>query len=434
MNRSVLKNASWIIGCKIVQSVMTFIIGMITARYLGPSNYGLINYAASISAFFLPIMKLGLDATLVQEIIEHPDDEGTVVGTSFVMNILASFVSIAGISIFTLIANAGETETILVCILYSLTLVFQAGEIIQYWFQSKLLSKYPSISALIAYTVVSVYKIYILMTGKGVLWFVVTHAIEAAIISLLLWVTYIRVGKQKVAISPSLGKNMFSRSKYYIISGLMVVIFQQTDRIMLRLMYGESEIGYYSAAFTCVGISAFVFSAIIDSLRPSILEGKKIANDTYEKRLILFFSIVTFLSLAQSVGMTLFAKSMIRILFGEPYAPAITVLRILVWYVVFSYWGTGRNIWILAEGKQKYLWRINLAGAALNVVGNAILIPWLGAQGAAIATVLSQFFANGVLIFVIKPMRPVGKIICRSINPKYLMQFSKHRKHNDHMS
>lgn len=433
LNRNILKNASWIIGCKIVQSIMTFIIGMITARYLGPSNYGLVNYAASIAAFFLPIMKLGLDATLVQEIINHPDDEGAVIGTSIVMNFLAAIVSIAGISAFTLVADAGDTETIIVCVLYSFTLLFQTGEMIQYWFQSKLLSKYPSIASLIAYTCVSIYKIYILVTDKNVCWFVVTHAMEAAIISLLLWIIYIRVGKQKIFVSISLGKEMFAKSKYYISSGLMVVIFQQTDRIMLRHMFDEAETGYYSAAFTCIGISAFVFSAIIDSLRPSILESKKTSSKIFEKRLILFFFIVTFLSLTQSICMTLLARPIILILFGDLYAPTVGVLQILVWYVVFSYFGTGRNIWILAEGKQKYLWRINLAGAVLNIVTNALLIPRLGAQGAAIATVLSQFFANGVLCFTIKALRPVGKIICRSVNPKYLMQLIKHYKQEDYM-
>jgi len=428
MNRSIFRNASWIIGCKIVQSLMTFVIGMITARYLGPSNYGLVSYAASIAAFFLPIMKLGLDATLVQEIIDHPDDEGGVMGTSLVLNLLASLVSIAGIVAFTLIADAGDVETIIVCILYSLTLLFQAGEMIQYWFQSKLLSKYPSIVSLVAYTTVSIYKIYILVTGKSVCWFVVTHAIEAAIISLLLWFIYIKVSKQKISFSFSLGKKMFSKSKYYISSGLMVVVFQQTDRIMLRLMFDEAETGFYSAAFTCIGISAFVFSAVIDSLRPSILESKKISNELFEKRLVLFFFIVTYLSLAQSIGMTLLAKPIILILFGESYIPTIGVLQILVWYVMFSYLGTGRNIWILAEGKQKYLWRINLTGAVLNVAGNFILIPVMGAAGAAIASVLTQFFTNFVLCIIMPPIRPTFGLIMKALNPKLPLEIIKHIK------
>ena len=74
--KQVFNNAKWIIVCKIAQSLIQLIVGMLCARYLGPSNYGLINYAASIVAFVLPIMRLGFDSTLVRELIENPENEG----------------------------------------------------------------------------------------------------------------------------------------------------------------------------------------------------------------------------------------------------------------------------------------------------------------------------------------------------------------------
>ena len=57
--KSALKNASWIIVCRIIQSLISLVIGMISARYLGPSNYGVITYVSSVVAFALPIMQLG---------------------------------------------------------------------------------------------------------------------------------------------------------------------------------------------------------------------------------------------------------------------------------------------------------------------------------------------------------------------------------------
>ena len=50
LKNRVFKNASWIIGCKVAQMIINLVVGMLTARYLGPSNYGVINYAASIVA------------------------------------------------------------------------------------------------------------------------------------------------------------------------------------------------------------------------------------------------------------------------------------------------------------------------------------------------------------------------------------------------
>ena len=65
LKKGVFENAGWIIGCKVIQSLLNLLIGLITARYLGPSNYGIISYVASVVAFAMPIMQLGLRHTIV---------------------------------------------------------------------------------------------------------------------------------------------------------------------------------------------------------------------------------------------------------------------------------------------------------------------------------------------------------------------------------
>ena len=131
MKNSVFKNASWIIVCRIIQSLISFVIGMITARYLGPSNYGVISYVSSIVAFFLPIMQLGLTHTLVKEFVQTTEKEGEILGTALAINIISSIFCMIGSVTFVLFVDAGEKETILVCILYSFTLLFQATEMTQ---------------------------------------------------------------------------------------------------------------------------------------------------------------------------------------------------------------------------------------------------------------------------------------------------------------
>ena len=225
MKNSVFKNASWIIACRIVQSILSFIIGLITARYLGPSNYGIISYVASIVSFAMPIMQLGFNNTLVKEFIKCPDSEGKILGTSLVLNIISSIFCIIGSVSFVALVNDGKKETILVCVLYSLTLLFHATEMTQYWFQSKLLSKYPSIAALCAYVVVSAYKIFLLVTQKNVVWFAFSQVLDFALISVMQLLIYKKLGGQKLTFNWKLGKEMLSRSKYYIIPSFMVMIF-----------------------------------------------------------------------------------------------------------------------------------------------------------------------------------------------------------------
>lgn len=309
----------------------------------------------SVVAFAMPIMQLGLNQTLVKEFVKSPDQEGSILGTALVINIISSVFCMIGSVAFVAIANGNEKETILVCVLYSFSLLFQATEMTQYWFQSKLLSKYPSIASLCAYIVVALYKTYLLVTQKSVTLFALSNVLDYFLISLFLIVIYKIIGSQRLSVNWRLGRDMLSRSKYYIIPSLMVMIFQHTDRIMIKLMIGETETGFYSAAITCIGISAFVFSAIIDSARPDILGKKETDEIVYERRVIQLYSIITWLSLAQSIVMTVLASPIVSLLYGEKYSRTADILRVAVWYVTFSHYGSVRNIWILAENKQKYL-------------------------------------------------------------------------------
>ena len=421
MNK-VAKNATWIIACRIVQSVFALVINMLTARFLGPLNFGLITYAASLVAFVVPIMNLGLSNILVQEIVNNPDREGKTLGTSMFLSLLSSFACIIGVTTFAIIANHDEPATILVCLLYCLNLIFQALELIRYWFQAKYLSKYTSIVSLCAYLIVSVYKVFLLVTRKNVYWFAISNAFDYAIIAICCIIIYHKLNGQQLSFSWGLGKQLFSRSKHYILSGMMVTIFAQTDKIMIKLMIDEAATGYYGAAVATAGLTSFVFTAIIDSFRPSIFEAQNINENVFKHRLTMLYSIVIYISLIQSIFMTILSGIIIRVLYGSAYTPAAGALQIVVWYTTFSYMGSVRNIWILAHNKQHYLWIINMIGAIANVIINAVLIPIIGIYGAAIASFITQFFTNVIVGYIIKEIRPNNIIMVEGLNPKYLVE------------
>lgn len=418
-SNKVVKNASWIIICSIFQAILSFIIGTLTARYLGPSNYGLINYASSIVTFFIPIVKLGFTATLVQEIINNPEKEGKILGTAITVSFIFSIIGIIFIA-FIIYALNGNTITLTVCILYSLSLIFQAFELIQYWFQAKLLSKYTSIVALISYIVVSAYKFFLLYTNKDIKWFAISNAFDYFLIAGSLLIIYKIISKQKLSFSFQTAKELLSRSKYYIISGIMVTIFSVTDKIMITLMIGEEYNGYYSAAVACAGITSVFFSAVITSVRPMIFQYKKEDNKLYEESISKLYSVIIYVALLQSIMFLIFSSIIVKILYGDDYTSAVSILRIITWYTAFSYMGSVRNIWILAEKKHSVIWKINLIGAILNIVLNLILIPILKANGAALASVITQLFTNFILCLLMPSLKEHIKLMLRGFNPKYI--------------
>lgn len=424
MNR-VAKNAFWIIGCKIIKMILVLIVTMLTARYLGPSNYGVINYASGLVAFITPVMQLGINSIMVHEFVQYPNEEGKIIGTSMVMNIFSSILCIAGIIGFVLIVNAGEIETILVCMIYSLILVVQAMEMIQYWFQSKLLSKYTAIAMVFSYFILTIIQIVLLIFKANIYYFTLSYSIEFLLIDIFLIIAYKIVGTQKISFSVDVCKRLWSMGKYYIVSSMMITIFAQTDKIMLKLMVSNEAVGYYSAGVTCAGMISFIFAAIIDSARSTIFQSKKESQEKFDINLQRLYSVIIYFSFFVSIFICILAPVIVGILYGREYYPTINVLRIIVWYTTFSYLGTIRNIWILSEGKQKYLWIINMSGALLNIIINIMLIPQMGILGAAIASLLTQIFTNVVIGFIFKPIKGNNDLMIKACNPKFLLNFIK---------
>ena len=84
-NNRIVKNAGWLIGGKIAQMILNLVVGLLTARHLGPSNYGIINYANAYIAFFSSLCTLGINNILVKELIDNPKREGEILGSSILL-------------------------------------------------------------------------------------------------------------------------------------------------------------------------------------------------------------------------------------------------------------------------------------------------------------------------------------------------------------
>ena len=420
MQKKVLKNAGWIIGCKVVKAVLTLVVTAITTRYLGVEKYGLLNYAAGLVAFFVPIMRLGLDAIMVHEIVQRPEEEGKIVGTVMTLSTISAFLCVLGVSAFTMVVNAGEKDTIIVSAIYSLMLFFQALEMLHYWFQAKLLAKFSAIAMLVSYIFVALFQALLIYLNADVYLFALSFSIDYFIIAIILLIIFKKKSDQKIRFSFKLAKSMLSVSKYYIVSTLVQTVYMQTDKIMLKLMIGDAATGIYTGAITCASMTSFVFVAIIDSMRPEIFAGKNQSQEQFENRVTELYSVIIYFSLIQCVVITALAPIIIEIMCGAQFIESVPVLRVAVWFTTFSYLGTIRNVWMLAEGNQRYLWIINLTGALTNVALNFVFISILGALGAAVASVITQVVANVIVGYIIKPIRANNRLMVRSLNPKYL--------------
>lgn len=410
-NNKVISNISWILFGRLIYMILNFIVGLLSARYLGPSNYGLIGYAAAYTTFFSSICTLGINSIIIKEFVDNPKKEGKIIGTSLLLKFISSMLSLITIIGICFIVDDNEPITRCVVFLYSISIVFQIFETFKYWFQSRLESKYSEIAVTIAYVFMAIYKIILLITNKSVNWFAISNSIEYFVVAILLLYLYKKKGGQRLTFSREYAKEILKKSYHFIISGLMVAVYNSTDKFMLKQMLSETSVGYYTTAITLASMTAILLNAIIDSLTPGILQEHKNNKEKYIKKNVQLYSIIFYISAILAVGIFIFAPLIINILYGYEYHGAINPLRILTWYTAFSYLGVARNPWIVSENKQKYLKYIYISCAIINVALNFILIPNFGASGAAFASLITQFATIFIIPLAIKELRSNVKLM-----------------------
>lgn len=414
-NNRIVHNASWLMFGKVMQMFINLVVGLLTARYLGPTNYGIINYAMAYTGFFYSFCNLGINSVLVKEFLDHPKQDGEMLGTAFFLQGISSTLSAIIILCIVYIVDAKDPTIMVVVLLTNIGMIFRISEILNYWFQARLQSKVTAMASLAAYMITAVYKVFLLIQGKSVTWFAFATAVDYICLAIFLLCAYQKNGGGKLRVSLSRGKELLRKSCHFILPGLMVAVYAQTDKIMLKQMISEAEIGYYSTAVSLCGVWCFVLSAIIDSLYPEIAKTYKTDRVVFERRNRQLYAIVFYMSVSVSLLITILAKPAVSILYGEAYMPTVAPLRVITWYTAFSYLGVARNAWVVCENRQKYLIWVYASAAVANVLLNLLLIPRFGATGAAFASLMAQVVTTMIAPFFIKRLRENAKLMAEAI-------------------
>lgn len=414
-----VKNSGWIMAEQVYRLVLSFFISVMTARFLGPANQGVVTYAAAYVSAFHPIASLCLEHITIREMVSKPAQMGTILGTGVLMRLIASVFSMVTIIIIVSVLNHGEMLYIQVAFLTSLWLVFNAFTLADSWLQVQLRSKYTTIIKSIGYTCMSLYKVYLLATKKSVLWFAFSSSLDMLVIAGLYCWFYFISEKQMVSFSSACMKRLLKQSCPFIVANLVAVVYGQLDRVLVQQYHGDIALGVYGIGANLSYLWQFVPAAVLTSARPLILREKENNQQQYLKRLKQLYGFIWWLSILAGVGFTLFGDWIVLLLYKQAYQESAAVLKTVIWSQGFSLLAGVRTVWLLAENKNKYLIHCQTLSAFFSVGVNYLLIPRYGIIGAAFATLINQFFVAMLSTLPFKPVRESTKLMLDGILMKW---------------
>lgn len=413
--KRVIANMSWLMGGKIVNMILSFFVSLATARYLGPSNFGSINYVAAYVSFFSSIASLGLSVIVIKEVSSGEEDDNKVIWTGILMRFLTAVASTIAVVAFFAIAKRNDPLLVPIVALESIAILASAFDTFMYWFQGKLLGKYVSIAGVIAYLAMSLYRLYLLANGADILWFAFATSVDTLVLALVLFIFYVKENGFRPVISLPLGRKLLKQSYHYLISGLIAILYSKIDQIMLGDMLDKASVGLYSAALAIAGLWGMIPSAFIQSVSPILYKNAQTDRGMFLKRLKQSYAGIWFLNVCWSLAISLFSYWVVLLLYGAEYMGARKALIIVVWYSGISSLGSLTQVYLATENKNKYINYFALAGLVTDVVLNALLIPHFGITGAAVATLATYCVIHIVMPLVIKDTREAAVLILQGM-------------------
>ena len=387
-------NTKWLFIAQFSRLIAGFLVGVWVARYFGPTKFGIFSYVLAFTSLFAGIAKLGLDGIIVRDLVNEPEKRNIYLGTAFWLKIIGALLVLGLIAIAVQFTSNDAITNLYIFIIAS-GLIFQSFEVIDFYFQSKVLSKFVSLSQMAQIFLSSLLKVFFILTHAGLIWFVIVSGFDqiTLAVSLLFAYKYQKLPNFFRYFDLGTAKKLLRSSWPYIFSSISISIYLGIDKVMINNMLGNREVGIYSAGIKFATIWYFVPVLITNSLFPAIINAKNLNIELYNKRLRRLYTFMIWVSISIALPVTFLGHYVITFFYGTKYIGAGEVLEIYIWSNVFVFLGVASGKYLLAENYTKISLYTTFAGMIINVFLNIILIPKYGIYGAAISAVVSYFVA-----------------------------------------
>ncbi|MGD0187772.1 MAG: flippase [Roseiarcus sp.] len=389
--QAIAANAAWLLLDRFGRLALSLVVGVWTARYLGPGQFGELYYVFAYLAFFQAVVGLGFDGIVVRDLATNASRDGEILGTACALRFMAGAacwaLAVGGMAVW---YGLGSRE-LLLCALAGGSMIFQSADTIDLWFQSKSQSKRTIIPKFVAVLVSNSVKIALLVSAAPLYAFALVVTIEALVGSLGLCFSYRLLPTAHAwRIGFRMAIRLLSESYPYLASGLAVTVYMRIDQIMIKAFLGYEASGLFAAALPFSTISYAIPAILCVSLAPVVARKKHEGTAAYKELLLLIFRAFGLMSILICLVTALAAPLLIGIVYGHRFAGAAPVLAIHVFCSFFVFQGMAQSLWMVNERRGHWALGQTLFGAAVAIGANVLLLPTLGVTGAAISAVLSQ--------------------------------------------
>lgn len=388
-----ISGVRWTTIEQVATMVLQFVIGIIVARLVDPSDYGLIAMLGIFISFGNIFVNSGFGIALIRKKDVTLEDYST----AFFFNIIIGLIVYVILFITApIIARFYDTPLLEdITRYYTLTILINSFSIVQIAkLTHELRFRIQFLINLTALFVSGTLGIVLAYKGFGV-WALVWQGLSASIIKTLLYF-FLSKWKPLLFFSRNSFRYFFSFGSKLLVTNLIDTVYDNIYTLVIGKYYSAKSAGYYNRSLQMAQLPQNVVSQVVAKVALPVLtpyqEDNKKLLQVYEK----MFRLTVFVSYPLMILMTVLAEPIILILLGEKWLPSVPYMQILTVSVIFVVLTLINLNLFFVKGRSGLVLKIDIYKKIVGFGVVILMIP-LGLKWICVGTIIyamSAFVIN----------------------------------------
>lgn len=415
--QKIIDNIVWLFLDKLLRMGVGLFVGVWIARYLEPVQFGAYNYALAFVALFAAFASLGLDGIVVRDIACDPAKRDRILGSAFILKLGSGVITLIISVIIIRLLRPGDVLTQWLVTIITAGTIFQAFDVIDFWFQSQVLSKYTVYAKNGSFLLFTIIKIGLILLKMPLISFAWVGLAEIVVGAAALVIVYHKTGKNISSWSASklTARRLLHESWPLMFAYLSCIIYMRIDQVMIGSMLDNRAVGIYSAATRIFEIPLSLILLLSSTFYPIITDLYVRDRGRFWVRYHQITYYYTISSIILLIGMFFIGHWSVELIFGKNYVDAADILLIQLFGLVFMANAGLRSSYLTISSNQRIIMVTTIFSAVANIVMNYFLIPIYHVAGAAFASVITQMLSLLILNVCFSETRPIFMIQLKSL-------------------
>jgi len=389
--RSIGRNSVFLASSQIIEKSLSFLIGILLARYLGKGDYGRLVYAIAFANLFTFFWDFGLARLIIRDVAKNRSDASITFSAKLKFQIVSCFIGVLVLTLYLILFEIRGLEVSLILIFGISTALNHLSNSFRSIFIAFERAEYETYFNFVLRSILLLTLFWAIHRG----WELIGISLVLLLFSLLnligswklvdKYFFHLQFGEGRISFW-SIIKDSFPIA--IIIA--FTTFYLQINKILLLKWKGEEAVGIYGAVDVIVMAFLIISNSLVLATFPIISRQNRISKGQTFPIYKSVFKVLIALGIPIALGGMLLNKEIISFTYGAEFSESSDVLKILIWLTPLLFLTNFTGNCLIAIDKQRLLAYICGFNTALNLALNLILIPYYGYRGAAIASLATE--------------------------------------------